>query len=340
MKKRRKKIIKQVASQDGIVSTEQLTYPIVHYPGFYGAFFAFQESESTPLYFCSCSYEAIKNYISTRNGYTAKNVNPTRNFILDSMYFPLRIITDLMKLNLTPEKVLENLRFKQNLCHECNKVIPSYSYCVDMYGSAFTQNYGWYINKQCYEYGITPISGYVFKEACPLEILEHYTLDPKEYFPKMQEHHKKLEFDEARNLGKQYARQTRIIMNLVEDEVRQKFGHKKIGEGWTSETILYQIICSLFPNCKILRHYRPKILEGLEFDIYIENLNLAIEYQGIQHYEPVEHWGGEDAFLGLQERDEKKKKIAASLKIPIVYFHYDENLNNEIVLAKLDMYIN
>ena len=68
-------------------------------------------------------------------------------------------------------------------------------------------------------------------------------------------------------------------------------------------------------------------------------MRVGIEYQGIQHYEPVNHWGGKEALEKLQKRDLKKKKIADSLGIPIVYFKYNEHLNDDIVIDKLRKYV-
>jgi hypothetical protein len=85
------------------------------------------------------------------------------------------------------------------------------------------------------------------------------------------------------------------------------------GETWTSETSLFYIIKSLFPTHFIRRHYRPEFLQGLELDIFIEELKIGIEYQGIQHFQPIEHWGGKIAYLKLIERDARRKKYVKNL---------------------------
>ena len=45
----------------------------------------------------------------------------------------------------------------------------------------------------------------------------------------------------------------------------------------------------------------------MELDIYIDALQLALEYQGEQHYKPIYHWSGTD-FATQQIRDEEKRK--------------------------------
>ena len=139
---------------------------------------------------------------------------------------------------------------------------------------------------------------------------------------------------EAEKLRKKFQRQNNQIWNVIENEVRLKFGHKKIGEAWISETILYYIIRNLYPNMTILRHFRPDFLEGLELDIFIKELNIGVEYQGIQHFKAVKHWGGKKALKKLQARDEKKKQICKSLGIHLIHFNYDEGLSKDLIQAK------
>ena len=101
------------------------------------------------------------------------------------------------------------------------------------------------------------------------------------------------------------------------------------------ETILYYIIESLYPDKTIHRHYRPDFLHGLELDIYIDELKIGVEYQGIQHFRPVKYWGGEESFRKLQERDKRKKQICDNLGIKLIYFNYDEDLSDDYVFEKL-----
>ena len=331
---------KEIVVEHNVTAIENLPYPIVLYPKHYGAFFAFKENEQASVILCSCAKEAIGNYIRFRLSKPIhSNSDPTRMFILDSMYFPYSLIMGLMEKGVENDyDVIKHLQFENNLCHECNGLTPKYRYCHEMYGGVFQQNYGWYINKQAYEFGIEPISNVVIPEICPQEILELIKLDPVETTDRLlrafQIHDVKADM-----LKKELDKQNRKIWNIIENEVRQKFGHRKVGEAWTSETILYYIVQSLYPDMTVLRHHRPDYLQGLELDIFIKELKVGIEYQGIQHYEPVEHWGGEEALLNLKERDRKKKELCKFLGIHLIYFKYDEGLNDDLVLTKLNDYI-
>lgn len=51
----------------------------------------------------------------------------------------------------------------------------------------------------------------------------------------------------------------------------------------------------------------------LSFDIFVEDLNLLIEYDGIQHFEPIAYFGGEKAFLKTVEHDKQKNEFIKNL---------------------------
>lgn len=326
---------KIVAYKLNTTTNENLPFPVVLYPGFYGAFFAFKKDQDSKAYFCSCSYEAIENYIRIRKlSPVTKNVYAHKMYLLSSGRFPISVVEDLMKRKVAEDNIISQLNFGEKLCHECNLQTPSLSYCHEMYGGTFMQNYGWYANKQALEWGINPPFMEFLPDRCPDDILNEMKIVPSVgsigkfdlFFIKQ---------NENRQLVKDFQKQNRKIHNIIEDEVRRKFGHKKVGEAWTSETILYYIVKKLFPQYNIKRHYRPDFLEGLELDIYIEELKVGIEYQGIQHYKPIKHWGGAEALEKGKERDRKKKQICKDQNIPLIYFEYTEGLSDDLVSQKL-----
>lgn len=64
----------------------------------------------------------------------------------------------------------------------------------------------------------------------------------------------------------------------------------------------------------------------LSYDFYIENMNLLIEYQGEQHSNSVEYFGGEKQLLKQKEHDERKRKYAKENNYKLVeiwYYDYD-----------------
>ncbi len=328
--------MKDIAFKDNTIAEESLPYPIVLYPGFYGAFIGFKPTfKDSQLFFCSCFKEAIENYVihQLKKPTIGHYDNGNKKFLLDCGQFPDQFI-QILKNKGENIDIVQSFLFKNKLCHECNKRTPSYRYCHEMYGSVFKQNYGWYIKKQAYEWGI--IGNEINFNLCPDEIIDLLEIEPNEYMKLFQEFLSKNNGKDAIELQSKYKKQQRKIWNIIENEVREKFGHKKIGEAWTSETILFFIIKKLYPNKKIFRHFRPTFLQGLELDIFIEDFNLGIEYQGVQHYKPIKHWGGKEALKKVQERDKKKKKICESQNVNLIYFQHNEELSEKFVLNRIE----
>lgn len=68
----------------------------------------------------------------------------------------------------------------------------------------------------------------------------------------------------------------------------------------------------------------------LRFDFYIPSINTAIEYQGIQHFEPVEYFGGEEEYQSTLLRDKIKKEYCNDNNITLLTINYNENIENEL----------
>ena len=67
-----------------------------------------------------------------------------------------------------------------------------------------------------------------------------------------------------------------------------------------------------------------KAIKNLSFDFYLPEENILIEYQGQQHYYPIDIFGGEEQFKKQVEYDNKKRKYAKEkgyhlIEIPYKY---------------------
>ena len=62
----------------------------------------------------------------------------------------------------------------------------------------------------------------------------------------------------------------------------------------------------------------------LPFDFYIPSLNLCIEYQGRQHYEPIKFFGGEKKFNMLKHRDQIKRDFCEENNIRLLEIKYTD----------------
>ena len=100
------------------------------------------------------------------------------------------------------------------------------------------------------------------------------------------------------------------LSKKAENKAREIAGVPRIGEGWISETELFCKLEAEFSDTKIIQHGRPTWLGRQHFDIWFPNWKIAVEYHGKQHFEPVEFFGGEEAFQKTVERDKRKVDLS------------------------------
>jgi len=81
---------------------------------------------------------------------------------------------------------------------------------------------------------------------------------------------------------------------------------------WKSEEQCLRCVKEIFGDDKIIHQFRPYFLRTekgqLSYDIYISSKKVAIEYQGKQHFEPIEIFGGMETFKLQKRRDAIKKE--------------------------------
>lgn len=117
----------------------------------------------------------------------------------------------------------------------------------------------------------------------------------------------------------EYIERFKDIIRQAENEVREKHGVPYIGEGWVAETQLYYAIKEAFTDLEVQQHASPEWLGRQHLDIFLPELNIAIEYQGAQHDEPIDFFGGEEAFAQTQERDRRKRELCEANGVKLVY---------------------
>ena len=120
----------------------------------------------------------------------------------------------------------------------------------------------------------------------------------------------------------------------AENAVREDMNIPRVGESWVSETELYYKIKSHFSDYRVVHHYASSWLEKQHLDIFFPDHNLAVEYQGPQHFRPVTLFGGEEALLENQRRDELKKKKCKKNKIQVVYAEEGYNFEDLVILIQ------
>ena len=85
----------------------------------------------------------------------------------------------------------------------------------------------------------------------------------------------------------------------------------------------------------ILEHKMPRT--ALRLDIYLPDISLAIEIQGIQHYEMNSFFHKDSSsFLEANLRDKEKRAIANNNNIDILYIKYNQKKYLDIVFSKIN----
>jgi hypothetical protein len=59
-------------------------------------------------------------------------------------------------------------------------------------------------------------------------------------------------------------------------------------------------------------------------------LNICIEYDGIQHYESSDYFGGEKEFIIQQLKDNIKTEYCKNNNIKLIRIKYDENIEKKL----------
>jgi len=88
-------------------------------------------------------------------------------------------------------------------------------------------------------------------------------------------------------------------------------------------------------NIEYVPQYSPsecKYKYKLRFDVYFPQQQIIVEYDGRQHFEPIERWGGEESFRYVQIRDEIKNQYCLENNIKMVRIPYWEYNNIDNIL--------
>lgn len=117
----------------------------------------------------------------------------------------------------------------------------------------------------------------------------------------------------------------KIICNKCKQVFEQTPGSHLIGRGCprckTSKGEL--ALEAIFKKHDIIAIPQFKLpYHNFEYDFYLPDHKLLIEFHGRQHYEPVEVFGGLEGFKETLRRDAEKRSLAWDNKIPLLEIHY------------------
>jgi len=122
-------------------------------------------------------------------------------------------------------------------------------------------------------------------------------------------------------------------MVAAEEAFRRERSIPEIGRGWVSEVALLDLVRTIWPAA--VHQWRPPFLGMQSIDIYLPELDLAIEYQGQQHYEPIALFGGKEGFALTRARDEKKRTLLQRHGVRLLEWRYDVPIRRSELTSRL-----
>jgi tetratricopeptide (TPR) repeat protein len=121
----------------------------------------------------------------------------------------------------------------------------------------------------------------------------------------------------------------KTIVLECEALVRKSNGLPQRGEGWLAESEMFRLLTEKFAPHEVLGQYSPEWLQGLRFDSFIPDFNVAVEYQGEQHYRPVSVFGGKEGFAQTVKRDRLKLALAAQNGVTVEFISHEQDVDQE-----------
>ena len=103
---------------------------------------------------------------------------------------------------------------------------------------------------------------------------------------------------------------------------RQSFGERQIDK-FLSENNIYFIRQKKFPSCKYIGL--------LPFDFYLPNARVAIEFDGLQHFFPVDVFGGAIEHEKTKIKDEIKNKFCEINQINLIRISYKDDILSTLI---------
>ena len=109
---------------------------------------------------------------------------------------------------------------------------------------------------------------------------------------------------------------------------------------WKSEELVYKTVKDLYKEHEVIYQYKPYFLAtdkgNMSYDVYICGLKIAIEYQGKQHFEPIDYFGGKEKFEKQKARDLLKERLSIENGIKLVYINYWDNITPDIIRTRIE----
>jgi hypothetical protein len=203
----------------------------------------------------------------------------------------------------------------------------------------------------CPEHGVfNPLPGnHLFKKTeCPLcndqEKSTRFTKTIGEFIINARIKHGNL-YDYSKSIYVNKATPLEIICNKHGSFMQAPQSHLS-GRGCSkcilkNQNRVFTKLTEKFPELELRWEARLDWLKGQRFDIYIPDINLAVEYNGQQHYKSIEHMGGVSKFKLVQERDSLKREKCLKNNCELFELKYDyKEEDMKALLSRIEELLN
>lgn len=220
-----------------------------------------------------------------------------------------------------------------------------YSDCIKVHGYRYDYSLVNYINSKtkvsiiCKEHGVFNMilnAHITQKHNCPKC---HRVFDTNDFITKSKIIHNNF-YDYSNSIYVNAREKIDIICNKHNKFMIQPYLHLQ-GQGCPKckmskgESKINNVLTNLNIKFECQKTFSDCISENkLKFDFYLTEKNICIEYDGEQHFRPIEYFGGENSFNKLKERDNIKNVYCVNNNIILLRIPYSSYNDIEYIIKK------
>lgn len=116
------------------------------------------------------------------------------------------------------------------------------------------------------------------------------------------------------------------LCDFLAAKLQAAFDRDLVLARWKAEEAAFLTLRALLPDVPMVRHSMPSWLAPQHLDIYLPEAGIGVEYQGEQHYRPIEIFGGEAGFDATVRRDANKARLCRLAGVRLEYIRYDDDV--------------
>ena len=121
--------------------------------------------------------------------------------------------------------------------------------------------------------------------------------------------------------------------NIIKEVEHKLIKENRLPTKWKSEQKLFRLVSRFFEDT--IFHYTDEWISPQHIDIFIPQIQCAIEYQGEQHFLSSDYFGGDDYLENRKLLDDRKRYLCKENGIILIEWRYDEPINEVILDKKL-----